>query len=105
MSSISVLDDVTVVTPPPAWETGAVGPYESYGYDQPQPGLKRYHRAPGILRICYSTIAFTGSENAIAYDIGYGILGRIGGRACGSYRLRGLPADGLFGEVPAGWKI
>lgn len=79
-------DDVTVVTPPPAWETGAVGPYESYGYDQPQPGLKRYHRAPGILRICYPTIAFTGSEIAIAYDIGYGILGEKKGA-----RLRIIP--------------
>jgi len=43
--NLESLDDVTMVTPPPAWETGAAGPCESYGYYQPQPGLKRYHRA------------------------------------------------------------
>jgi len=80
--NLESLDDVTVVSPPPAWETRAVAPYESYGYYQPQPGLKRYHRAPGILRICYPTIAFVGNEVAVAYDIGVGTLGEnvLGGR-------------------------
>ena len=87
--NLESLDDVTVVTPPPAWETRAVQPYESYGYYQPQPGLKRYHRAPGILRICYPTVAFTKDEVAIAYDIGYGVLGdEVHG--C---RLRVIPVD------------
>jgi len=87
--NLESLDDVTVVTPPPAWETRAVQPYESYGYYQPQPGLQRYHRAPGILRICYPTIAFVGNEVAIAYDIGCGVLGD-GVLGC---RLRIIPVE------------
>jgi hypothetical protein len=85
--NLESLDDATVVTPPPAWETRAVWPYESYGYYQPSPGLRRYHRAPGILRICYPTIAFTGNEVAIAYDIGGGVLK---GTGC---RLRVIPVE------------
>ena len=86
--NLESLDDVTVVTPPPAAETRAVQPYESYGYYQPQPGLKRYHRAPGILRVCYPSIACVGNEVAIAYDIGDGTLGEEKG-----LRLRVIPVE------------
>ena len=89
--NLESLDDVTKITPPPACETQAYHPYEVYGGTQPQPG-KRYHRAPGILRICYPTIAFAEDEAAIAYDIGRGILG--GGLGA---RLRVIPLEWFRG--------
>ena len=85
--NLESLDDATVITPPPDQDTFSLQPYESYGYRQPQPGLKRYHRAPGILRICYPSVAFVGDEVAIAYDIGEGTLGD-GVHGC---RLRVIP--------------
>ena len=77
--NLESLDDVTRVTPPPAWETVACGPYEVYGGLQPRPG-ERYHRVPGITRACYPTIAFAGDEVAIAYDLGGNVVGGMGAR-------------------------
>ncbi|MFH0964027.1 MAG: sialidase family protein [Planctomycetota bacterium] len=91
--NLESLDDVTVVTPPPMGETMALQPYESYGYRQPQPGLWRYHRAPGILRICYPTVAFARDEALVAYDIGEGSLGN----GVHGARLRAIPV-GWFTE-------
>jgi sialidase-1 len=84
--NLEALDDVTEVMPPPQGETIACGPYEVYGGLQPEP-TTRYHRAPGILRICYPTIAFSADEAAIAYDIGGGVLPGMGAR------LRVIPVE------------
>ena len=89
--NLESLDDVNVITPPPENDTFAVQPFEAYGYRQPQPGLARYHRAPGILRICYPTVAFVGDEALIAYDIGEGVLGN----GVHGARLRTIPVSWL----------
>ena len=73
--NLESLDDVTIVTPPPADLTMAFQPHESYGYYQPSADLKRYRRSPGVLRICYPDVAFVGDEAIIVYDHGFGILG------------------------------
>ena len=44
---------------------------KEYGYRQPDP--RQYPNAPGCLRICYATVAFSGDEVAICYDYGYGV--------------------------------
>ena len=77
--NLESLDDVTIVTPPPIWETIACQPYEVYRNCQPEPA-ERYHRAPGFLRVCYPTIAFAGDEVAIAYDLGCGVFEGYGAR-------------------------
>ena len=43
---------------------------QAYGYRSPD--KKKYPRAPGCMRICYATAAFTGNEVCISYDYGYG---------------------------------
>ncbi len=84
--NLEALDDVTEVPPPPESETIACTPYEVHGNLQPEPATK-YHRAPGMLRVCYPTIAFSSDEAAIAYDIGGGVLPGMGAR------LRMIPVD------------
>ena len=84
--NLEALDDVNVVTPPPACDTIACQPYEVYGGLQPEPA-ERYHRVPGALRICYPTIAFAGDEVAITYDLGGGICNGMGAR------LRVIPQE------------
>ncbi len=85
--NLESLDDVTRITPPPDYETKACVPHEVYSHLQPEP-KERFHRTPGILRVCYPTIAFAGGEAAIAFDIGYGVLGRGLGA-----RLRVIPLE------------
>ena len=85
--NLEALDDVTQVSPPPAYDTTAYVPYEVYSHLQPEP-KERFHRVPGILRMCYPTIAFAGDEAAVAYDIGYGTLGKGLGA-----RLRVIPLE------------
>ncbi len=89
--NLESLDDVTQVTPPPAYDTTAYVPYEVYSHLQPAP-KERFHRVPGILRVCYPTIAFAGDEVAVAYDIGYGTLGKGLGA-----RLRVIPVEWFRG--------
>ena len=90
--NLESLDEATVITPPPAEDTVSLQPFEAYGYRQPQSGLKRYYRAPGILRICYPSVAFVGDEILIAYDIGEGTLGENVHGA----RLRAIPVDWFY---------
>ena len=84
--NLEALDDVNIVTPPPACDTVACLPHEVYGGLQPQPA-ERYRRAPGVLRICYPTIAFAGDEAAIAYGLGQGTANGLGAR------LRMIPLE------------
>ena len=84
--NLEALDDVNIVTPPPACDTIACQPHEVYGGLQPEPA-ERYHRVPGALRICYPTIAFAGDEVAITYDLGGGICNGMGAR------LRVIPQE------------
>ncbi len=86
IKNLEALDDVNIVTPPPAWETIACQPYEVYSNLQPEPA-ERYHRAPGFLRVCYPTIAFTGDEVAVTYDLGCGVFEGYG------TRMRVIPSD------------
>ncbi len=44
---------------------------KKYGYRAPS--KKDYPHAPGCLRICYATVAFSGREVAVTYDYGYGV--------------------------------
>ena len=86
--NLESLDDTTTVPPPPVDFVEAVQPYESYGYHQPSADLERYHRAPGVLRICYPSVAFVGDEAVIVYDYGLGTLGdRFGAK------LRAVPLE------------
>ena len=91
--NLEALDDVNIVTPPPASDAIACQAYEIYGGLQPEPA-ERYHRAPGALRICYPTIAFAGDQAAITYDLGGGICNGMGAR------LRVIPVE-WFSEAPA----
>lgn len=44
---------------------------QKYGYREAD--KKKYPHAPGCVRNCYATVAFSGDEVAISYDYGYGI--------------------------------
>ena len=44
---------------------------KKYGYKPPN--KKKYPHAPGCLRVCYATVAFSGREVAVTYDYGYGV--------------------------------
>ena len=86
--NLESLDDVTIIPPPPADLTAPVQPYESYGCYQPSSDLERYHRAPGVLRICYPSVAFVGDEAITVYDYGFGTLGDRAGA-----KLRAIPLE------------
>ena len=91
--NLESLDNETVVKPPAADCFDSIeAPPEVYGYHQPS-DTDRYHRAPGVLRICYPDITFIGDEALIVYDYGYGTLGnRVSGM-----KLRVIPVDYLRG--------
>jgi hypothetical protein len=40
---------------------------ETFGYRQPV-DRRRYHRAPGAVRVSYASVAFIGDEVLITYD-------------------------------------
>ena len=63
--------------------------------DYRQPDPTRYPHAPGCLRICYATVAFSKHEAAITYDFGYGV-GALRNRH--STRIKILPFDWLYGR-------
>ena len=89
--NLESLDNETVIKPPAADCFDSIeAPPEAYGYHQPA-DTERYHRAPGVLRICYPDVAFVGDEAVIVYDYGYGTLGyRYSG-----VKLRVIPVDYL----------
>ncbi len=90
--NLESLDDSDTLPPPPAGDVVVVETFEDgYAY-QPPSDLKRYHRAPGVLRICYPSVAFVGDEVAIAYDYGFGVLGKRSGT-----KLRVIPASWFLG--------
>lgn len=64
--NLESLDDVSHIEPPPA-EPIEVTRMEIDGYRQPT-DLKRYHRAPGSIRICYASVAFIEDEVLVTYD-------------------------------------
>ena len=72
--NLESLDDTTVVTPPPDDRLEVMEQWENYGYYQPS-DTGRYHRAPGVLRICYPDVAISGDEAVFVYDWGEGNLG------------------------------
>jgi len=86
--NLESLDDVTVVKPPPADRIEVLEQWEDYGYYQPS-NTKRYHRSPGVLRICYPDVIFVGDEALICYDYGSGILTD----QCHGIKLRAIPVD------------
>lgn len=67
--NLESLDDRTRISPPEG--EPKVIRMKEYGYRPPD--KKQYPHAPGCLRNCYATAAFTGDEVAIAYDYGYGV--------------------------------
>jgi hypothetical protein len=72
--NLESLDDTTVVPPPPREQIEVLEQWEDPGYYQPA-NLRRYHRAPGVLRICYPNVVFAGDEAVVTYDYGVGTLG------------------------------
>ena len=67
---------------------------KEYGYRHPDPG--QYPHAPGCLRVCYATVAFSGDEVAICYDYGYGVGVFKNAHAT---RTRIYTLDGLYGRA------
>ncbi|MDP6342599.1 MAG: Gfo/Idh/MocA family oxidoreductase [Alphaproteobacteria bacterium] len=67
---------------------------EDYWYHQPPANSERYHRAPGVLRICYPDVQFVGDEAVFAYDFGWGIYGR----SMTGTKVRSIPLGYLRGD-------
>ena len=87
--NLESLDDVSQVEPAPA-EPIEVTRAEVDGYRQPT-DLKRYHRAPGSIRICYASVAFIEDEVLVAYDYSNNDSSAHG------TKLRTLPLDWFYG--------
>ncbi len=66
---------------------------KNYGYRQPDP--TQYPHAPGCLRICYATVAFSDDEAAITYDFGSGV-GALKNQH--STRIKILSLDWFYGR-------
>ena len=64
--NLESLDDTTRIEPPPA-EPITVYRMETFAYRQPV-DRRRYHRAPGAVRVSYASVAFIGDEVLITYD-------------------------------------
>ena len=58
---------------------------------------KRYHRAPGALRVCYPTVVFNENEVAIVYDFGYS-AGDPQNRKSAT-KIKIVTPDWLYGRV------
>jgi len=90
--NLESLDDETVIAPlPPDWRE-IIEQREDYWYYQPS-NTDRYHRAPGVLRICYPDVQFVGNEAVIVYDYGWGTCGP----SMTGTKLRNIPLDYLRG--------
>ena len=48
--------------------------WEDAGYYQPV-NTDRYHRAPGVVRVCYPIVVLHENEAIVTYDYGLGVLG------------------------------
>jgi len=73
--NLESLDDRTVIKPPPADRLEIIQRWdEPVGHCQPG-DTEAYPRAPGVLRICYPDVLFTGDEAVVVYDYGVGTLG------------------------------
>lgn len=89
--NLESLDNETAIKPPPADRFDSIeAPPEAYSYHQPS-DTDRYHRAPGVLRICYPDVLFVGDEAVIVYDYGFGTLGK----GHSGVKLRVIPVDYL----------
>ena len=86
--NLESLDDTTVVTPPPPDLVEVMVQWEDRGHHQPG-HVERYHRAPGVLRVCYPSVAFSGDDAIVVYDYGSGILDQQGSAT----KLRIIPVD------------
>ena len=84
--NLESLDDVTEVQPVPADRIEVLEQWEDYGYYQPV-NLERYHRAPGVLRICYPNAIIVRDDAIVAYDYGFGTLGE----GVTGFKVRAIP--------------
>ena len=71
--NLESLDDETFITPPPQDRLEVIEQFEEPGYYQPT-NIQRYHRVPGVIRICYPSVAFGNGEAIVVYDYGLGTL-------------------------------
>ena len=71
--NLESLDDRNVINPPMEGRIEVIEQWEDPGYYQPT-DTQRYHRAPGVVRVCYPSVAFSGDEAVITYDYGLGTL-------------------------------
>ena len=98
------LDDTTVVPPPPADRIEVIEQWEDPGYYQPV-NTKRYNRAPGVVRICYPCVVFSGGEAVVVYDYGLGTLNEA--READAAEARAVQVEGRYGikcrTIPVGW--
>ncbi|MAE63647.1 MAG: hypothetical protein CMJ18_05195 [Phycisphaeraceae bacterium] len=92
--NLESLDDETVIPPLPADWLEIIEQREDYWYHQPPANSERYHRAPGVLRICYPDVQFVGDEAVFAYDFGWGIYGR----SMTGTKVRSIPLGYLRGD-------
>ena len=90
--NLESLDDEAVIAPPPYDRLEVIETWDTRGLFQPG-DVKRYHRAPGVLRICYPDVTFVGDEAIICYDYGAGVLGDN----CHGIKLRAIPIDYFTG--------
>jgi hypothetical protein len=84
--NVEALDDTTVVPPPPRDQVEVLQQWEDDGYYQPV-NVKRYHRAPGVVRVCYPNVVFVDDEAIVTYDYGLGTLGE----GVHGVKLRAIP--------------
>lgn len=90
--NLESLDDVTEVVAPPPDHLEAIEQWENYGYHQPG-NTKRYHRAPGVLRIGYpDALMLDDGDVLVVYDYGYGVLGEQSG-----VKQRRIPSNWFLG--------
>ena len=84
--NLESLDDRAHIEPPPfkVYDMEVEG--LTYRYNQPQ-DWERYPHAPGLLRICYPSVASVGDEVMITYDVGMGTIKNHG------TKLRVLPVS------------
>ena len=90
--NLESLDDETIIPPQPPDILEIIEQREDYFYYQPS-NTDRYHRAPGVLRVCYPDVQFVGDEAVIVYDYGWGVCGV----STTGTKVRTVPLDYLRG--------
>ena len=102
--NLESLDDTTVVSAPPDDRIEVIEQWEDAGYYQPL-NTKRYHRAPGVVRICYPCVVFSRDEAVVTYDYGLGTLNDE--EETDTAEARAVPVVGRYGikcrTVPITW--